>query len=384
MKIALITFHADPTRGGAERYTIELAGALTQQGHDVVILHYTPLKSAPAPNLDYTRVGRNRRTKAGQYLAFIDAVDKQITRDHFDIVHAMLPIRRCDIYQPHAGFAIDSIAGNNKKRRGLSRLLARIGSQLNRKRRLYASIELDLLTAPSPPTVICLSEAMKTRISPIIQPDLIRLSVIYNAVDLNHYDRSINPETGLDLKTKLDIVPDQAVALFIAQDFERKGLAPSLKALAEVHDPTLKLIVVGGDNAKPYRRLAETLGIAQSIIFAGEIHDVYPFYAAADFVLFPSSFDPFGLVPAESISMCVPPIVSRQCGVSELLTHNYDALIIEDPSEVSQLVAAIHKILEPNSRRLLASNCVQSRQVFAYKKHLDSILQEYRIRINAL
>ena len=38
MKIALVILHADPTRGGAERYTIDLAAALVRAGDDASLL----------------------------------------------------------------------------------------------------------------------------------------------------------------------------------------------------------------------------------------------------------------------------------------------------------------------------------------------------------
>ena len=38
MKIALVILHADPKRGGAERYTADIAGALLGRGHEVSVL----------------------------------------------------------------------------------------------------------------------------------------------------------------------------------------------------------------------------------------------------------------------------------------------------------------------------------------------------------
>ena len=38
MKVALVIQHADPARGGAEKYTLDIARALSHRGHDVAIL----------------------------------------------------------------------------------------------------------------------------------------------------------------------------------------------------------------------------------------------------------------------------------------------------------------------------------------------------------
>src|SRR4051812_4848230 len=41
MRIALVILHADPSRGGAERYTVDLAGALSERGVDVTLVAST-------------------------------------------------------------------------------------------------------------------------------------------------------------------------------------------------------------------------------------------------------------------------------------------------------------------------------------------------------
>ena len=41
MKIALVILHADASRGGAERYTVDLSAALAAGGHDVTLLAQT-------------------------------------------------------------------------------------------------------------------------------------------------------------------------------------------------------------------------------------------------------------------------------------------------------------------------------------------------------
>src|SRR5881396_1030656 len=38
VRIAVIIFHADPARGGAERYTIDLADGLRSRGHEVTLI----------------------------------------------------------------------------------------------------------------------------------------------------------------------------------------------------------------------------------------------------------------------------------------------------------------------------------------------------------
>src|SRR5437773_8977393 len=101
MNIALVILHADPARGGAERYTVDLAAALGRRGHDVRVV----ASSFSEEVAEKARVGIETKalTRVGAYRRFLDGVDRHLQEAKYDVVHAMLPVRRCDVYHPHAG-----------------------------------------------------------------------------------------------------------------------------------------------------------------------------------------------------------------------------------------------------------------------------------------
>jgi len=78
-------------------------------------------------------------TRAGYYVKFLNALDQHLDSTPYDIVHAMLPVRRCDVYHPHAGIAAEAIASGHEKYAGLRRLLAGIANRFNRKRQRFRS-----------------------------------------------------------------------------------------------------------------------------------------------------------------------------------------------------------------------------------------------------
>src|SRR5688572_22347285 len=102
MKIALVILHADPARGGAERYTIDLAGALTTRGHEVRILAQT-FGELPQGVVPVEMPSAMTRTMS--YRKFLRGVSEHLQHASYDVVHAMLPIAKCDVYHPHAGIA---------------------------------------------------------------------------------------------------------------------------------------------------------------------------------------------------------------------------------------------------------------------------------------
>ena len=110
----------------------------------------------------------------------------------YDIVHAMLPVRSCDIYHPHAGMAAAGIQTHLSRRTLPGRTAARLANRLNRKRQAYARIERELLEHSDTPIVLCLSEYVKGSILQHYPHIGDRLVKLFNAVNLD----KIRPARG--------------------------------------------------------------------------------------------------------------------------------------------------------------------------------------------
>jgi UDP-glucose:(heptosyl)LPS alpha-1,3-glucosyltransferase len=74
------------------------------------------------------------------------------------------------------------------------------------------------------------------------------------------------------------------------------------------------------------------------ITFNGTTTEIAPFFAAADCYVLPTRYDTFSMATLEAMASHLPVIVSRLAGVAELLSHNHDSLILDDPDDVDSLV----------------------------------------------
>ncbi|MFG0275558.1 MAG: glycosyltransferase, partial [Phycisphaerales bacterium] len=86
----------------------------------------------------------------------------------------------------------------------------------------------------------------------------------------------------------------------------------------------VKFVVAGsGDMALRMIDEAAHLGIGHKVLFTGFLRggDVARVFRMADCYVMPSVSEPFGIAPLEAMSHDVPAIISRQSGVSEVLTH---------------------------------------------------------------
>jgi UDP-glucose:(heptosyl)LPS alpha-1,3-glucosyltransferase len=79
------------------------------------------------------------------------------------------------------------------------------------------------------------------------------------------------------------------------------------------------LLVVGNDNAAPYKQLAEELGISERVVFAGGRSDLPQIYPAADAFLLPTLYETFALVCLEAMASGLPVLATPVGGIEDYL-----------------------------------------------------------------
>src|SRR5688572_19472481 len=378
MKVALVILHADPRRGGAERYTIDIAAALVARGHEVTLVARS-FHEVPA-GVRAVELRSNAITRLGQYNRFLDTLKEHLATHRYDIVHAMLPVRGCDVYHPHAGVAAEAIVSGHLKHGGtFRRRAAAVANRLNRKRNRFAEVERELLTGSNPPLVLCLSDYVKEAVKrhyPLPEEKLFRL---FNSTDLKRFDPAARPGARAEVRSRFKLSDHNVIALMIAQDFERKGLGEAIEAVAKVNDPRLALLVVGKDVASPYQRLARELGVSDRVIFAGPTTDPVSFYAAADLFVLPTRHDPCSLVVLEALAMGLPVISTAQNGACEIMMHGRDGFIIADASNVAAIADALTALLDEGRRRAMRDAALTLRPQLSQENHVDRLIEAYRI-----
>jgi glycosyltransferase involved in cell wall biosynthesis len=201
-----------------------------------------------------------------------------------------------------------------------------------------------------------------------------RMPLIYNGVDLNQ----MNPERrrGLRDKARSDLrLPENAFAiLLIGNDWKKKGLRCLLEAAGSLRIPQLRILVVGNDKSFSYQEFLRRNGLEDSMMILPIIPDVESYYAAADMYAGPSLEDSFAIPPLEAMACGLPVIVSRQAGVSELLTHGVDGYILEDPADSRRLAELIHDIYKSAElRRDLGMRAEATAQKYTWERNAEKM-----------
>jgi glycosyltransferase involved in cell wall biosynthesis len=158
---------------------------------------------------------------------------------------------------------------------------------------------------------------------------------VYNGID----GEAFQPRPGDGIGSKDKIV------LFLGRITMQKGpeyfIAAAKRVLEKV--PNTKFIMAGsGDMELRMIELAAQMGIGHRVLFTGFLRgkDVDRVYRMADCYVMPSVSEPFGIAPLEAMRNDVPVIISKQSGVSEVLTH---ALKVDfwDIDEMANKIVAV-------------------------------------------
>jgi glycosyltransferase involved in cell wall biosynthesis len=164
-----------------------------------------------------------------------------------------------------------------------------------------------------------------------------KVEVVHNGVERNG-NWPLN-ESGIDR--------DEKIVLFLGRITMQKGpeyFLLAAKKVLEVMD-NVKFVMVGsGDLMHRAVEMAAELGIGHKVLFTGFLRgeDVQRIYKIADLYVMPSVSEPFGIAPLEALDHDVPVIISKQSGVSEVLTH---ALKVDfwDVDEIANKIIAVLK-----------------------------------------
>ncbi len=374
MRIGLVLEQFDPARGGREQWTWAFTQRLLELGHEVHVvarscsakarqlpIAYHPVQCDPSP------------------VVFAGAVRAVLEPLALDIVHDMGMGWYCDVFHPHGG----SMAASAERKllflprwlRGAKRMANRLLPRHRTFRDLMAKQYAD-----HGQIVLALSRASAADFQRFHGVDPRRIRIVYNGVDSERF----SPETCAPHRTparrRLGLHPDTVAALIVAHNFRLKGVATLLNAMRRLGGASsdLRLVIVGGKHIDSWQRQVARLGLSERIHFAGRVDDPLPYYAAADFYVHPTYYDPCSLVVLEAAACGLPLITSRYNGASEMFTAGDDVLLVDDPADDKELATAMRALLDDGARRRLGAAARRTILQHSFQSNVDHILEIYR------
>ena len=368
MKIALVRKDFSPKGGGGERYSVDLARALRDSGHEVHIFahRYEPMKG-----ISLHSVAVPLKPFGLQNWLFAKNVRRALSGNEFDIVNGISQIYPQDIYRLGDGIHKHWLTVRRP------RLFSHLYDKVSPRHRLLLHLEKKIFSPGNYKRIIANSELCKQHAINYykVPPQLV--DVIFCGVDFAIFNSSVRNE-GAQLRTSLGIGGEAIVVLFVGTNYERKGLDTLLQAMSRLrYKEKYRLLVVGKGNIPLYQRVAQRLGLQEITIFCGFQEQMPPFYGAADIFVLPSYYDPFGNVCLEAMACGLPVITTRETGVSELMAHGKSGFVMDHPGNISVLANWLEALEDPELRRSMGSEAREATAFLTIERNVKHTILAY-------
>ncbi len=365
MRLLMISWEYPPhMQGGLGRHVLELLPAL-RQNPGVTIHLVTPRfgegeayesfgnlvihrVDAPAPARDNLHGGA---WHANNVLGFyIESLWRSV--GGFDLVHAHDWLVSFAAVAVSRAYGVPLIVTIHATERGRNRgwLTTPLSQQIH-------DAETNLTQAAN--LIITASEFMRNEVQSFFGINGQKIRVIPNGVNTTPFDAARLLDHRLE--RQLYALPEEKIVFHIGRLVHEKGSLFLVEAVPAIlrSFPNTKFVIAGrGPLMERLQQRAAELHITHKVLFPGFVSDeeAVRMFCIADAAVFPSLYEPFGLVALEAMAAKTPVIVTSVGGLAEVVQHDKTGVTVF-PENVDSLVWGISRVLRnPEQARHLADN----------------------------
>lgn len=332
MKILMLTWEYPPRIvGGIARVVHDLSKRLIKDGHEVTVVTYRDNADVPeyendkgvnVYRVDNYMIHPNNFIDWIMQLNFnmLSKATEIINKEGgFDVIHAHDWLVTYAAKSLKNAYDIPIVATIHATEAGRN-------SGIHDETQRYINDTEWLLTYEAT-EVIVNSNYMKNEIQRLFGLPFDKINIIPNGINLSNFT---GIERDYDFRRQY-AMDNEKIILYVGRLVYEKGvqhlIAAMPKILSNYHDA--KLIIAGrGGMMDELRAEASNLGLNDKIYFTGYLNSkqVQKMYKCADVAVFPSTYEPFGIVALEAMLAGVPTVVSDVGGLDEIVTHGVDGM----------------------------------------------------------
>jgi glycosyltransferase involved in cell wall biosynthesis len=364
MRILVLTWEFPPRIvGGIARHVEELYPELVKLGHEV---HLITVEFGQAPGyeeVEGVRVHRVPVAPAHDFFHWIVNMNgsmgyyggKLIAEEgSFDLIHAHdWLVGDAAIALKHH-FKIPLVATFHATEYG------RYNGIYTEAQRYVCAKEGDL--AYNAWRVIVCSNYMRHELQRALGTPWDKMDVVYNGIraEKKHRDRHFD-YLGFRRRYAED---NEKIVYYVGRMAYEKGVAHLLNAAPKVlweMASCVKFVIIGGGNTDSLKRQAWNLGIWHNCYFTGFMSDgdLHKFQTVADCAVFPSLYEPFGIVALESFAARVPVVVSDTGGLPEVVRHTKTGIVTQTNNADSLAWGILEVLKNPGYAQWLTDNAYE-------------------------
>jgi glycosyltransferase involved in cell wall biosynthesis len=364
MKVLVLTWEFPPRIvGGIARHVGELYPALAEQQCEI---HLLTVQFGDAPLHEWVEGIQVHRVPVGESQDFFDWVRRMnqvmrayaehllIDQENFDLIHAHdWLVGDCAIALKHR-FKLPLVATIHATEHGRNQ---GIHNSIHR----YVHEKEHLLVHEAWRVIVC-TQFMLREVAQTFNAPADKIDVIYNGI------RAEKKQLAADFDRvafrQRFAQDDEKIVYYVGRITYEKGIARLIEAIPQVIKQLrgkVKLVIVGGGNTASLQLLATDLGLGDRCLFTGFMPDeeLDQFQAIADCAVFPSLYEPFGIVALESFAARVPVVVSDAGGLAEIVRHGKTGIVTHRGDAVSIAAGILQVLAQPELAQQMVENAYQ-------------------------
>lgn len=361
MKILVMAWEFPPRIvGGISRHVAELYPELVKLGHEI---HLLTVEFGQAPRYEVVDGIRVHRIHVGESHNFFHWVanmnesmgqhgGKLLLEDGpFDLIHAHdWLVADAAIALKHM-FKIPLVATIHATEYG------RYNGIYTDTHRYIHSKEVNL-AAEAWRVIVC-TNYMRLEMERALHCAWDKIDVVYNGICI------AKKEPNLDFDywqfRRRFAADEEKIVYYVGRMTYEKGVNWLLSAIPRVIREMAgraKFVIIGGGNLDPLKHHAWHLGIWDQCYFTGFMpeDDLNQFRRVADCAVFPSLYEPFGIVALESFAARVPVVVSDTGGLPEVVQHGKTGIVTRAGNPDSIAWGILEILKQPEYAQQLVEN----------------------------
>jgi glycogen synthase len=376
--------------GGLGRHVHAVAEAQAAAGHDVTVLTQQGPGARPAEELNGVHVMRVKPPtpsvprEPDALVAWVNELDTRMARSAASLLAGLAP----DVVHAH-DWVVAQTATEVRRRIPAPLVVTVHATEAGRHQgwitadlsRRVNGIEYRLTTIAQ--RIIACSGAMKFEVSQLFQVDTEAIDVIPNGIDLGRWRVPENQQRSA-IHRQAQVAP---LIVFIGRLEWEKGVHTLLEAAQKLVNAgrDIQVVVAGtGTYEGALQSQASALIEAGVASFTGWLPEpqLRALAAAADVVVVPSLYEPFGLVALEAGALGAPVVVARTGGLADTVSDGVTGRVFE-PGDAAGLAVVVAEVLDDHeqTQRMSKEFLAVLEEKFDWHKIAPRTVETYELAI---
>ena len=327
-------------RGGVERVVFEVARHLHENWRTSVVAHEVPPPGELPADVEMLQLSgkilpfglgmRQTRAKAQEI----------VDGGGFDVVAGF------GVQSPRESVVwIQSVHAAwwdlcRRRRRGWLRWQQR----LNPFHHIVLKMEEELLRRRRYRRLIALSPAVRDDLNRFYGVPASDVDVLPNGFHPAEFQSGVRVRHRLEQRRRFGIPSAAWVVLFVANEWERKGLLPLMEAVAQMKDSSVHLVAAGRLPAGFIMHCASKLGIQDRVHMVGQTSHVNECFGMADVFALPTIYEAWGMVIIEALACGLPVLTSQTAGASVAIQPGVNGYLLANPEQSQAVAEGLRKL----------------------------------------